>query len=378
MTCDSDGVSKEMPNSCEENGIQIKFTPPFISELNGHIERMNRTLTEKCRSMLIENGVSKELWEEYMQNAAYLINRLPTSALDRVIAAKLWYGNKPDVNKLRVFGCKAFLLKPKHKRDKLDTKSDEYIFVGYASQGYRLFDTTKRNIVVGRNIIFQETPNLLRKNETYVEDDVITTKHTKYYKKIFIEEENMSHDSLTLKNEEYNEDKDLNKTFIDKSTRVKNPPFWIKDYDTSLTMVLSVESVLDGIPKSYKEAVSEENKENLLQAMKEEIETHNENKTWTLVDNPENHKIISSEWVFTMKKNQLAIPYKYKAKLVAKGYSQTYGIETYAPVANMVTVRVFLSIINFQKLFIHQMDVKTAFLNGYLSENINMMQPEGF
>lgn len=101
-----------------------------------------------------------------------------------------------------------------------------------------------------------------------------------------------------------NDDENLNE-FIDqpkRTTRVRNPPSWLKDYDTSLSVAMSIESVLDGIPKSYKEAVSGENKENWIQAMKGEINAHEENETWILADKPENRKVISSGWVFTIKK----------------------------------------------------------------------------
>ena len=102
-----------------------------------------------------------------------------------------------------------------------------------------------------------------------------------------------------------------------------------------------------------------------------------ENNTWTVVDSfPEGFKAINCMWIFGIKDG---IPEsRYKARLVAKGCSRRFGIdyhETFAPVAKMVTIRTILSIAVRMSLHIHQMDVKTAFLNGKLEEEVYMRLP---
>ena len=96
---------------------------------------------------------------------------------------------------------------------------------------------------------------------------------------------------------------------------------------------------------------------------------------------PRGRKAISSKWVFKVKETAEGLIERYKARLVAKGFLQKYGVdfeETFAPVAKFTSIRIILSIAAQYKLVLHQMDVKTAFLNGLLEEEIYMKQPEGF
>lgn len=106
-----------------------------------------------------------------------------------------------------------------------------------------------------------------------------------------------------------------------------------------------------------------------------------ENDTWQLVDLPQGRKAIDCKWVFRLKLNSDGSIQKRKARLVAKAFSQRYGFdfsETYAAVAKMSTVRTMLALANQYDLVVHQMDVKSAFLHGRLTEDIYMRQPRGF
>ncbi|CEG39832.1 reverse partial [Plasmopara halstedii] len=105
------------------------------------------------------------------------------------------------------------------------------------------------------------------------------------------------------------------------------------------------------------------------------------NDTRELVPPPRGRKAIGNKWVFRIKKNQDGVIERYKARMVAKGFAQKYGIdyeEIFAPVAKFTSIRFLLSLSAKYNLTIHQMDVKTAFLNGELEENIFMAQPEGY
>nr|GFB91495.1 retrotransposon protein, putative, Ty1-copia subclass [Tanacetum cinerariifolium] len=97
---------------------------------------------------------------------------------------------------------------------------------------------------------------------------------------------------------------------------------------------------------------------------------------------PENKIIVArSKWIFKKKTNMDGIVHTYKARLVAKGFTQTYRVdyeETFSPVADIRAIRILISIAAFYDYEIWQMDVKSAFLNGYIDEDIYMVQPEGF
>uniref|UniRef100_H3G5X7 Reverse transcriptase Ty1/copia-type domain-containing protein n=3 Tax=Phytophthora ramorum TaxID=164328 RepID=H3G5X7_PHYRM len=105
------------------------------------------------------------------------------------------------------------------------------------------------------------------------------------------------------------------------------------------------------------------------------------NDTWDVVPLPKGRKAIGCRWVFRVKENQAGEIERFKTRLVAKGFSQKYGIdydETFAPVAKFTSIRIVLSLAAKYGLKLHQMDVKTAFLNGVLDEDIYMAQPDGY
>jgi hypothetical protein len=115
--------------------------------------------------------------------------------------------------------------------------------------------------------------------------------------------------------------------------------------------------------------------------MDEEVAALDANATWELVVLPEDKKAIRCKWVYKIKHNADRSVSRYKVRLVAKGYAQTYGIdykETYSPVAKMTTVRVIIAMATTKGWSLHQMDVKNVFLPGDLQEEVYMEQPLGY
>lgn len=131
-------------------------------------------------------------------------------------------------------------------------------------------------------------------------------------------------------------------------------------------------------PVNFREAMRDPS---WMEAMKKEIESIEKNSTWTLTRLPEGHKVVGLKWVFKLKKNSDGELLKHKARLVAKGYVQRFGIdfeEVFAPVARLDTVRLILAIAANRGWEVHHLDVKSAFLNGDLKEEVYVTQPEGF
>ncbi|KXJ62466.1 hypothetical protein RP20_CCG008066 [Aedes albopictus] len=115
--------------------------------------------------------------------------------------------------------------------------------------------------------------------------------------------------------------------------------------------------------------------------MVDELKSHQQNGTWELVDPPEGRKVVGCRWVYKLKRNAAGEITKYKARLVAQGYSQKYGVdydEVFAPVTSHTTLRVLLAVASKRRMTLKHFDVKTAYLYGDLDEEIFMRQPPGF
>ena len=115
--------------------------------------------------------------------------------------------------------------------------------------------------------------------------------------------------------------------------------------------------------------------------MNAEMQSMHDNQVWNLVNAPDNAKIVGCKWVFKKKTDMDGNVHTYKARLVAKGFTQTHGVdydETFSPVAMLKSIRILVAIAAYYDYEIWQMDVKTAFLNGNLEEDVYMSQPEGF
>ena len=131
----------------------------------------------------------------------------------------------------------------------------------------------------------------------------------------------------------------------------------------------------DGEPSCFQEAIDCVENAKWKMEMKEEMDSLNKTKTWELVELPKDRKTIGCKWVFKLKKGFDGKVERYKAILVAKGYSQMEGID-YHDIFSLVIK--LLALVALLVLEFEQLDLKTTFLHGYLDEEIYMEQPKGF
>jgi hypothetical protein len=134
-------------------------------------------------------------------------------------------------------------------------------------------------------------------------------------------------------------------------------------------------------PQNIEEALTCENFKEWEFTMQEEYDSLMVNHTWTLVPLFEGRKLVSCKWVFNTKQGVNGDVERYKARLVARGFTQTYGVDynkIFALVAKFTSIRYILALAALEDMEIHQMDVKIAFLNGELEDEIYMEQPQGF
>jgi hypothetical protein len=292
---------------------------------------------------------------------------------------ELWNDRKPNLDYFKVWGCLAFYRVPDPKRTKLGPRAIKSVFVGYAenSKAYRLLDLSSNVIVESRDVEFIE--NKFNYNSEYVS------------------EPNQTQVSDSNTGSSLNSDKRIATNLpIEqrKSQRVRKEKNFGPDFISFQAIVLLVEGDRDKVlnkipivlnteedPKCFNEAMSSRDAAFWKEAVNDEMDSILSNNTWVLVDLPPGSKPIGCKWVFRRKYTTDGSIQAFKARLVAKGFRQKEGIDyfdTYAPVARITSIRVLMALASIYNLYVHQMDVKTAFLNGDLDEEVYMEQPEGF
>ncbi|KAJ4751816.1 polyprotein [Rhynchospora pubera] len=357
--------SKEFNQFCEKEGIHHQLTTPYTPQQNGVAERKNRTVVEMARSMLKSKGLPNQLWAEAVATTVYILNLSPTKAVLNQTPFEAWFERKPSVAHLRVFGCIAYTLISSQNRRKLDQKSEKCVFIGYClqSKGYRLYNPKSNKIVVSRDVMFDEnaTWNWSEKTQTTPVE-------------VSIQEE--FEDEEDEGNMELQSEPNLPKPLQVYTRRNNQPPPQKTKTMQELYETTQVLYVAD--PTTFEEAAD---KKEWQQAMKNELVAIEQNKTWQLVEPPADRNIIGVKWVYKTKIGADGSIQKHKARLVAKGYAQKFGIdyeETFSPVARFETIRLLLALAAQLKQHVYQFDVKSAFLNGDLMEEVYVEQPEGF
>ncbi|KAL0418133.1 UNVERIFIED_CONTAM: Retrovirus-related Pol polyprotein from transposon TNT 1-94 [Sesamum radiatum] len=328
------------------------------------------------------SGLPKFFWGEALLTAAYLVNRSPSVPLLGKTPECVWSKSDIDLSSLRIFGCAAFALV---NGNKLDPRSQKCVFIGYPEgvKGYRLWvrDQPGLRVVISRNVVFNESEfpcltKIPRTEEEYnIEltfNKVEETNEDNQQGEGFREETRDIEAGQTNRNSENPEHIDNYSLARDRERRERRIPSRFRDFHLALNSE-------DSEPTSYDDALKSPKSEFWIKAMKEEMKSLKDNKTWVLVPKPKNTSIVDSKWIFKLKNENDSL--RYKARLVAKGFTQKEGIdytEIFSPVVKYTTVRIILALTAHFDWELKQMDVKTAFLHGDLDENIYMAQPCGF
>lgn len=380
---------------CEDAGIVMEPTVPYTPQQNGVAERMNRTIMERARSMLDDAGFKRSMWSEAVLTAVHLINRSPTAALDEnKTPYEMWFGHKPNVSGLRVFGSKAYCHVPKEKRTKLDAKSQVCYLVGYGINGYRVWDPVRRKIVIARDVVIDEL-RAKRRVEVYTNDHLVSdwpvtldeepeqrneASRNQNSEPAIDESEDEAAGGCDTSIEEFGSAED-DEVPVRRTGRLRKQPARFSDYEVCIAFALNAENYVEALPDDINELRKRDDWPEWKRAIDDEMRALEKNNTWDIVDLPAGARPVPCKWVFKIKYNDNGSIDRHKARLVAKGCSQRQGYdyqETYAPVVRMTTVRTLLSVAVQRNLHLHQMDVRTAFLNGKLSETVYMRQPPGF
>ena len=318
-----------------------------------------------------------------MNTAVYLHNRSPTSALKDKTPFESWFGKKPNVSNLKVFGSVCFVHTPDHLRKKLDPKSRKAIFVGYPleSKGYKVYEVDAKRFTRCRDVFYE--------NKFHTFDEI--TNSTFFYKDNVDDETEPddvrdeleiptvptipisttdSPDNLPSLGATYED------TFVQQvrslgPTRQRKAPDRFHPDECFMSEYLTAENE----EQSLKEALGGNNSKEWKEALDAEYSSLIGNETWELEPPLKDANIVGSKWVLKVKRDADGNINRYKARLVAQGYSQTQRLdyeEVFSPVARYSSIRTLLALANKYDLEVHQMDVNKALLNGTADHDIYM------
>jgi len=406
----------------ESRGVKVTRTPIHTPQWNAIAERKNRTIIESARALLLRASLDPDrFWSYAVETAVFLHNRTNIVNPQGQTPHELFTGQKPDVSLLRTFGCKAIVHSAEEHPGKFDARGLMGIFVGYDIKRelcYRVLVGDK--IIVSRDvrIIENEFPAenkanaqgagiLKDKINRCLSDAPSARDHIDSGDEIGEDDQDPSPmsdsdeepkiDTRTLRkiaaHEKITKQKESAPS-ARRSTRERtaarqtglNPDDFGRialavSNEAAASASSSIRAIDVPIPGTVRTALNSRYAAQWKAAMDKEMLSIVAHETFEVVNLPDAQtNIVSCKWVFAIKQ-EAGIVTRFKARLVARGFSQQHGVdfdETYSSVARLKTVRCFLAVVAIRDLELELMDVETAYLNAPLKERVYMKQPQGY
>ena len=350
------------------------------------------------RCLLLDSKLPNKLWNYAVQTAAYTRNRC-YSRRTKKTPYELFTGKIPNISKLHKFGSTCFTYK--QEKGKLDSRCEQGIFVGYDknSPAYLVYYPDTERVQKHRLVKFT-TKTINEKgtqtSESYTEYNGVeaypTVNNTAFCHQHFLQtvpgQEMQGDVSGTLPEQTENTQPSRVAETVNRRNpqRIRKKPNYLQEFETEDTVdklqtcVDSCYRAVCDIPQTYKDAIASAKSRQWKNAMNEEMRSLEENETFTLTSLPPGKQAVGGRWVYALK-SDIDGSDKYKARFVAKGYSQKLGIdyeETFSPTADMTSMRVIMQKAAQEDLILHQMDVKTAYLHAPIDCELYIEQPEGY
>ncbi|KAH0683294.1 hypothetical protein KY289_021046 [Solanum tuberosum] len=325
---------------CADNGIHHNFSALRTSQQNCVVERKNIILVNIARIMLMIQIF------------------LRTYGLKH---------KKPQLSYLRAFGCKCFMLNNgKDDLGKFDHISDEGVFVGYSSsnKAYRVFNKRTMCIEERVHVIFYECGELTNQEQKNADD---------LEELLQIQKDGVS-DSRSEEDQHPDGTQSGQLGRVNGASKTDEGPGPSNNADQEESPQYESAFISTIEPKSVKKALKDVDWVN---PMQEELHQFEQSKMWHLVPRPADRTIIGTRWVFRNKLDENGVITRNKSRLIVQGYNQEEGIndETFAHVARMEAIKMLIAFAAFMEFKLFQMDVKSAFLNGDLKEEVYVKQP---
>ncbi|PSC67067.1 Retrovirus-related Pol poly from transposon TNT 1-94, partial [Micractinium conductrix] len=334
-------------------------TNPYSPQQNGKAERLNRTLWEKARPMLSDAGLPKHLWADAIVTANYLRNRSPLSGRDKT-PFELFYGTKPDVSHLRIFGATVFAHTPSALRTKLDPVSQPGRLIGYAAnrKGYKIL-LNSGAIITSRDVTFDESkppkPTSPTSHKPPSQPETSQPEPVPFAFDSDTEDVGAAADAQPPPEDAPPPSPPLAQRRQVRGAARRPASEWQDDaYRITGRSNVAANAAIANEPTTMKEALSGPDAAAWQLAMDDEMASLIANDTWTLCEPPHGTKPIPAKWVYKIKRDSNGNIERYKARLVVQGFRQREGIDY------------------------DELDIKTAFLNGTIDEEVYVSPPPGY
>jgi hypothetical protein len=364
--------------------------------------------------MLGEYKTPERFWSKDVNTACHAINRLYLHRLCKKTSYELLTGNKPNVSYFRVLGSKCYILVKKGRHSKFAPKAVKGFLLGYDSntKAYRVFNKSSGLVEVSSDVVFDETNGSPREQvdlDDIYEDEVPTaamrTMAIGDVRPQEPQEQDQPSSSTLVHPPTQDEEQAPQEEWLDHGGAHEEHDKEEEAPQVSPTQVWStiernhpVDQILGDISKgvttrsrlakfcehySFVSSIEPFRVEEALQdpdwvlAMQEELNNFKRNEVWSLVPRSKQN-VVGTKWVLRNKQDEHGVVTRNKARLVAKGYAQVAGLdfeETFAPVARLESIHILLAYVAQHSFKLFKMDIKSAFLNGPINEEVYVEQP---
>ena len=317
LQADNEFNTNSINEFTKELGIIFRFSSPYNPELKGGGERINRTLFNKVRALLIQANLPNKYWAEALISSVYLYNRTPNSSINFITPYKSKYNIKPNINNIRIWGSLVYKLEPKEllKNSKLDSRVTPYYLIGYISNNlYKLLNPKTSKVIIARDIKILED-NYYKdnyNNQDLIEDTIAESIENpnnieNTSNKINTSNNRINNKDLIRRNPKVIINRKLEPIPIINSSIIEEINPLTSNNNKENYNNLLLETLLytskEGDPLNYKEVLLDKDKDNWLKAMQIEYNQLIKNNTWKLVPKPLNYPIIKGRWVLNKKYN---------------------------------------------------------------------------
>ncbi|MBW0495210.1 hypothetical protein O181_034925 [Austropuccinia psidii MF-1] len=390
ITIDGGGefVNNNFKKLTDESGINHLISPPYTPQHNGIAERANWTVIEKTRCLLLQSKLPPRFLAEAATTATMLCSLVQRQ---HKTPYQLWNDQEPPINKLRPFGCRAWVQVPEaNRKGKFDPVAWEGIFLGYINQAtaYRVLRKVDNTVIISRHVKFEESvfpalstdfPNVPLQfpifNFSFRNDHWNLSADTSDLSSDSATEGDVFHDALEeLPARRIRVIGPRHPTLISSEIRTNNIlPFSRRAHKTDVVRNSTA-------PASFKNATEGNDKQEWTLAINKELDNMKRLGVWSIEDKKANDHPITTTWVFKVKRDHNNKIIEHKARLCAQGFHQIEGLDylnTFSPTGRISSLRVLISHAASQGFQFHQMDVKSAFLNAPLDEDLTLKIPDG-